>query len=258
MRLYVVIEETVFFHPQFMEDLIKQCSDKDVEIVGASLVTAAKKANNIERYMIEHFYYLKISEMWKMGLEQVKAILLSKVDKKHNYTVRSVLERYDIPYEEVRYNINTDEHIKYISATEPDVILSSQPLYFGKRLLELPKVCCINRHSGLLPRNGGLWPGFQAVRKGETETGVSVHTMEKTIDAGIVLSQVKVKINPGETVWNIYKECFSKSGDAVMDALSKIRRGDYTPVDNGFIREYYSFPTKEHWKEFRRRGGRYV
>lgn len=57
-----------------------------------------------------------------------------------------------------------------------DVIISSQSLYFGKKILEIPVLCCINRHSGLLPNNGGLWPGFQAVRKGEPETGVSVHT----------------------------------------------------------------------------------
>ena len=168
------------------------------------------------------------------------------------------MNHYQIPFEEVKYNINTDDHIAYIESKKPDVILSSQSLYFEKRILEIPKKCCINRHSGLLPRNGGLWPGFQAVRKGETETGVSVHTMEKTIDAGVILSQVRVPIKEGETVWNIYKECFEKSADAVIEALKKISENDYSSIDNGYEREYYSFPSKEQWQEFRKRGGKYV
>ena len=208
--------------------------------------------------MIEHFYYLKLSEMLKMGLSQVKYVFLDCFDKKHNYTVRSVLEHYNIPYEEVKYNINTDEHLRYISKTKPDVILSSQSLYFWEKIFELPKICCINRHSGLLPHNGGLWPGFQAVRKGETEVGVSVHTMEHTIDAGIILSQIRIPVREGETVWEIYKDCFEKSAEVVMMAIDKIENDDYLPVNNGYEREYYSFPTKERWKEFRCRGGKYV
>jgi methionyl-tRNA formyltransferase len=255
MKVYLVVEETVFFHPQFVENLIINCKD---EIVGASLVTAVKKKNNIERYMIEHFYYLHLSEIFIMGILQIRYMILSKLDKKKRYTVRSVLNHYQIPFEEVKYNINTDDHIAYIESKKPDVILSSQSLYFGKRILEIPKKCCINRHSGLLPRNGGLWPGFQAVRKGETETGVSVHTMEKTIDAGVILSQVRVPIKEGETVWNIYKECFEKSVDAVIEALKKISENDYSSIDNGYEREYYSFPSKEQWQEFRKRGGKYV
>lgn len=255
MKIYLVVEETVFFHPQFVENLIQLCKD---EIVGASLVTAVKKQNNIERHMIEHFYYLRPSEILRMGMAQIKNIVLNIIDKKNRYTVKSVLKHYNIPFEKVKYNINVKEHLNYIRSFNPDVILSSQSLYFGKQLLKLPKKCCINRHSGLLPRNGGLWPGFQAMRKGEAETGVSVHTMEAAIDAGIILSQIRIKIEPGETVWNIYEECFKRSAEAVIEALNKIRIDDYTPIENGYEREYYSFPTKEQWKEFRYRGGRYV
>ena len=184
--------------------------------------------------------------------------LKNKIDRKKIYSVRRVLEKYGIPYEDVRFDINTEDHIRFIKEKDPDIILSSQSLYFGREILALPRICCINRHSGLLPRNGGLWPGFQAVRKGEKETGVSVHTMEAQIDSGVVLSQIKVPVRAGETVWDIYKECFKVSSKAVMIALDKIRDHDYARADCGYRREYYSFPTKEQWKEFRLRGGKYI
>ncbi len=255
MRIYLVVEETVFFHPEFVKEFLDRTKD---EIVGASLVTAVKKKSNIERYMISHFYYLTCPEIWKMGTRQIKQLAADKWDPSAPHSVRRVLEEYRIPYERVKYDINTDEHLSYIENRRPDVILSSQSLYFGKRLLSIPSRCCINRHSGLLPRNGGLWPGFQAVRKGETETGVSIHTMESRIDDGIVLSQIRIPIRYGETVWDIYRECFKRSAEAVLEALDKIRKSDYSPVENGYEREYYSFPTKVHWREFRERGGRYV
>ena len=255
MKVFILIEETVFFHPEFMQDFLQNTVD---EVVGAVLVTKAPKKNDIERYMMTHFYYLQPTEILKLGWNKVKFTILDRLDKERPHTVRRVLEEHHVPYIEVQNNINTPEYLNYIRKTEPDVILSSQPLYFGSELLNIPKLCCLNRHSGLLPKNGGVWPGFQAVRKGESETGVSVHTMASQIDAGVVLSQISVTIHPGESVWDIYEECFAKSAQAVMDALDKVRKGDYTAVENSFTREYYSFPTRTQWKEFRQHGGRYV
>lgn len=55
----------------------------------------------------------------------------------------------------------------------------------------------------------------------------------------------------------MYKECFEKSVDTVIEALKKIRENDYSSIDNGYEREYYSFPSKEQWQELRKRGGKY-
>lgn len=253
MRLFIVIDETVFFHPEFLDDLIKKTNDI---VVGAAVVMRVPKKNNIERYMTSHFWYLRPSEIAKLSWRKAKLKIMSFDRKPHS--VREVFKKYGIGFLEVRNNINDVNVLSYIRNFEPDVIISSQSLIFEDELLSIPKKCCLNRHSGLLPRNGGLWPGFQAIRKGESETGVSVHTMERKIDAGIVLSQIRVPICESETVWEIYRRCFEKSADAILMALEKIRNNDYSPVDRGLEREYYSFPTKEQWKEFRRRKGRYV
>lgn len=255
MRIVLVVDETCFFHPQFVEDFLKRTKD---EVTGVCLVTGVKKKSNIERYLITHFYYLRLDEMVKLGYRQIKYLFLDKIQTQTSYTVKSVLKKAGINYKIVKYNINTEENLNYIKKCRPDVILSSQSLYFGKKILGIPAVCCINRHSSLLPENGGMWPGFQAVRKGAKETGVSVHIMTPDIDGGDVLSQRKVKINEGRSLWDIYEECFRLSVDAVLEALDKIRCQDFTPIDSGRVKDYYSFPTHSQWKEFRRRKGRYV
>jgi len=255
MRVFIIIDETVFFHPDFISDFIKRTPD---EVVGACLVTKVGKKNNIEQYMVRNFYHLYLSEIMGLGMSKIRLMLKSVFDRSRDYTVKSVFNRNHIPFRNVEYKLGTRENIDYIRSFEPDVIVSSQSLYLNEEVLSIPKKCCINRHSGLLPRNGGLWPGFQAVRKGEEYTGTSIHTMTTEIDGGQVLSQIPVRIYPGETLWKIYEECFRVSSTALLEALDKIRKDDYTPVINGYEKEYYSFPTDAQWKEFRSHGGRYI
>lgn len=153
MKVFIVIDETTFFHPQFLEGFLKRTPD---EIVGACLVTKILPKNNLERDMIKRFYNLRPSEIFLLGYNKIKYLLLDVIDKKNCYTVRSVLKKYNIPFIDTEYNINQEKYINYIRECAPDVLVSSQSLYIGKTILDIPKICCINRHSGLLTRNGEL------------------------------------------------------------------------------------------------------
>jgi len=139
-----------------------------------------------------------------------------------------------------------------------DVIISSNPLYFGKEILSIPSKCCINRHSALLPSYGGLWPVFQAFRSGEKYVGVSVHIMDKKIDAGCVLSYKKIEIGKGDSLADLYEKCFDISAELVCDALDKIRSANYASPEEQFSPSYFSFPTKSHWVQFRKMNGRFI
>lgn len=57
---------------------------------------------------------------------------------------------------------------------------------------------CVNTHPALLPK----FPGGHAIRDalaaGESETGATVHWVDRGVDTGPVLAQVKVPIEPGD------------------------------------------------------------
>ncbi len=252
MRVFFIVDETCFFHPEFIEGVLTRGQDT---FVGAALVTRSK--NSPERYVTQHFYELYPSEIWKLGWKKIGCMLSERFFGK-THSVRKVLQTHKLPFFTVRDTINTPVLRARIAAFEPDVIVSSNPLYFGKKLLALPRIACINRHSSLLPNNGGVWPGFQAVRKGESVTGVSVHTMTPVIDEGVVLDVRVTPICEGESLTDIYARCFALSVDAVLGALDKLRAGDLTPVETPWPHNYYSWPTHEQWKEFRAHGGRYI
>jgi methionyl-tRNA formyltransferase len=253
MKLFLIIDETHFYQPNFVAELINKT---DHEIVGAALVTKVLPKSDLERYMIRNFLFLRFSELVKLGTKKLSLQLKNRFQKKSKgaktfYSVRKVYEHFNIEYFEVEYDINKPVYLNKIKEKQPDIIVSSNSTIFGDELLNIPKYC-INRHSALLPSYGGLWPVFQAVRKNEKKVGVSVHTMEKKIDKGILLSQTVVPIEKGDTVDTLYQKCFQCSADTVLNAIKKIDENDVTALKNNCAASYYSFPKKYQWKQFRK------
>ena len=259
MRFFLVIDETSFYHPDFVADFLRRTPD---EIVGAARVTKVPPKHNIEEYLRRNWRRMRFAEMAELAmLKYGKACLDVVVPNKKTgrfYSIRSVYETFGVDYFDVCWDINKPEYLERIRASSPDVIVSSNSLIFKNELLSIPRVCCVNRHSALLPSNGGLRPVFQAYRKGEPYTGVTVHTMEPAIDKGVVLAQRSVPIEKEATLAQLHERCYALSADVLLDTLEKVRNNDFSPLENDFSPSYFSFPTSEHWGEFRSRGGRFI
>ena len=174
------------------------------------------------------------------------------------FSVRNVLRRNAVPYIEVETSINAEPVLDFIGDARPDVILSSNSLIFKGPLLDLPSRCCINRHTALLPAFKGILPAFYAIATGQKETGVSIHTMTEAIDEGVVLAQWRTPIARGDTLWSLYKRCFEASAPLSIEALDKIRNGDFSTAPLSEPPSYYSFPTADDWRAFRANGGRFI
>lgn len=57
----------------------------------------------------------------------------------------------------------------------------------------------VNIHPSLLPRHPGLDTHARVLAAGETETGCTVHLVTEEVDAGRILAQAKVAVEPGDT-----------------------------------------------------------
>jgi methionyl-tRNA formyltransferase len=250
LRVFLAIEETTHFHPEFVEDVLRNTSD---DIVGAALVVWTPPQANLNRYLLRHWYQLRPSEALRLAWRTYT----SKRDVIAP-NVRSVLQNYEIPFFEVTEDINYSHYVDRIRAFDPDVILSSQAHVFDADLIAAPRLCCLNRHASLLPAYGGLWAPFHAYRCGETETGVTIHTTTNEIDQGVSIAQRRVPCHDDDTLLGLYAKCFQESADAVLDALDKVRNGDFSPCATSGPASYYSYPTRDEWRSFRSRGGRLI
>lgn len=246
MRLFFVLDESIY-HPAFLQEFLQRTRDK---VVGAALVTKIPEKNDVERYLLKNWRLFRLGEIVKMGLAKAGMKIKGK-------SVKAVLKKFGIAFFEVEQDINRKQYLERIAESKPDVIVSSNPLIFGQEILEIPSICCLNRHSALLPAYRGVLPVFQAVRKGERFVGASIHTMQKSVDRGKVLAQKKVEIKEEDSLHSLYSKCFEASVDALLKAVDKVRKRDFSTV-GGNRPSYYSWPIEEQWKEFREKGGRII
>ena len=97
-----------------------------------------------------------------------------------------------------KINSLTTNH--YSLTTRPDfLIVVSYGQILSQEILDWPTVAAINVHPSLLPLLPGATPLQHAILYGLPESGVTVQRMIKELDAGPILSQLSVPLEPSET-----------------------------------------------------------
>ena len=86
------------------------------------------------------------------------------------------------------------------------------------QLLACAKIAALNMHGSLLPKYRGRAPVNWAILHGETETGATLHVMEAKPDAGDIVGQSAVSIDPNETA----TEVFGKVSQAAVTVITQV------------------------------------
>lgn len=71
--------------------------------------------------------------------------------------------------------------------------------FVSQRILDLPKLKCINLHASLLPKLRGGAPIHWAILNQEKETGITIMYMARKMDAGDIIVQQSLPISTMET-----------------------------------------------------------
>jgi methionyl-tRNA formyltransferase len=259
LKVFVIIDETPFFHPNYLSRLMTDCPEFHICGVGR---VKTPRGGALNRYMLRNLGRLSIREVFLLGLRKIwyltKGALPDFISGNFRASIASVCKQNKTPCFAVD-QINDRAFLEQVRKFSPDVILSSNELIFGEELLRIPKHCCLNRHSSLLPSYGGILPVFRAIQFGESHTGVTIHKMLPEIDKGDIVAQKAVTIYKGDTLFKLYKYCFDLSFSATREALNTVRSNHQdTPPPLEIEPSYYSYPKKEDWKEFRANGGRFI
>ncbi|KEO81955.1 methionyl-tRNA formyltransferase [Tumebacillus flagellatus] len=97
-----------------------------------------------------------------------------------------------------------------------------------KRLLDMPRLGCINVHASLLPRWRGGAPIHRAIIEGDKESGVTIMRMVMALDAGDMISRVVVPIDEEDTAESLFHKLSEKGSDLLIETLPKIEAGTIT------------------------------
>lgn len=156
----------------------------------------------------------------------------------------------DITGIEVRHphNFKSIEDIESFENLNLDVaIVAAYGMLLPQVILDAPKFGCINIHPSLLPRWRGPTPIQSTIWQGDEEAGVSVMSLEKSMDTGPIIAQESVRItsqtnfeNLNVTLWKVgTKLLYNALGD-----LSETQKLSNTPQSDEGV-SYCKLLTKE-------------
>lgn len=104
---------------------------------------------------------------------------------------------------------NSDCMLQFLKSQEPDLIILAGFLWkIPENIVECFRHKIINIHPALLPKFGGKGMFGEHVHRavkenGETETGITIHYVTKNYDEGAIIVQVKIKVDPKDSVSSI-------------------------------------------------------
>lgn len=120
------------------------------------------------------------------------------------------------------------EVVRTLESVKPDLILSwFWPKKIPASVLALAPAYGV--HPSLLPRWRGPDPFFWAIRRGDTETGVSLHELDAEYDTGRVVAQRRVPIAAADDGWTLAKKLDRPSLALLLELVERRARGE-TPA----------------------------
>lgn len=128
-------------------------------------------------------------------------------------------------------NFREEEAVQTLAALQPDVIaVVAYGRILPQKVLDIPKLGCVNIHASLLPQYRGSAPYQWAVLDGLKETGVTAQHMAAKMDAGDIIDVAKTPIGENETAGELLDRLAVLGAELLSRTLTKFRNG--TAVGN--------------------------
>jgi methionyl-tRNA formyltransferase len=99
------------------------------------------------------------------------------------------------------------------------------------KVLESPRLGCLNVHASMLPRWRGAAPLQRAIEAGDLETGVTIMLMDEGLDTGPMLAMASVQINESTTTAQLHDQLAGLGGPLLVETLKKLNDGSAKPVN---------------------------
>jgi len=161
--------------------------------------------------------------------------------------------------------LRSAEEINHLASLKPDVIVvAAYGQILKEAILNLPPYGCLNIHPSLLPQYRGVSPVTAAIRNGDEFSGVSIMQLDKGVDTGPVLGQVKVRLADWDTTGTLTEKLSSIGGQLLIELLPRLIAGKLVPTpQDGKLASYtkklekadgeinWSKPAVEIWRQVR-------
>jgi methionyl-tRNA formyltransferase len=248
LRVLFVTEDDPLYVIRFFEVFLDEYPDDEIEIVGITVDEAFHEPITRTARRMLGFY-------GPVGfLRQGAAFAMTKV---RGASIEKLAARHAIPRVPAR-SVNDADYVERVRELAPDVIVSvAAPEIFRGEILGVPRLGCINIHSGRLPVYRGMMPNFWQLLRGERVAVVTVHEMAERLDAGRVLGTLEFPLRERDSLHRVITGTKREGARLMIEVLRRMRRGETTPVPVDMTgASYFSFPKPADVGGFKARGHR--
>jgi methionyl-tRNA formyltransferase len=248
LTIFLITEEDPIYVIEFFRVFFSEYPTTELELCGITIEQPFHES--IGRTFRRMLRFYGVRDAMRQGLWFISA-------RVRGDSINALAVSAGVPVLPTR-SINDPEFIKQLRAKAPDVIVSvAAPEIFRPELLNVPRLGCINVHSGRLPNYRGMMPTFWQMLHAEQAVTITVHKMAHKLDAGDVLATQSFPLKKSDSLDRVIKATKREGARLLIRALRDIRNGNAQPIPLDMAGAgYFSFPKPSDVREFRRRGHR--
>ncbi len=127
-------------------------------------------------------------------------------------------------------SLKTAESVNRLAEYRADLmVVVAYGLILPRKVLDTPRLGCLNIHASLLPRWRGAAPIQRAILAGDEETGVTIMKMDEGLDTGPVLLRRPLSIGEEETAGHLHDRLAQLGAEAIVTAIHEWTSGQIEP-----------------------------
>ncbi|WP_375469000.1 methionyl-tRNA formyltransferase [uncultured Nostoc sp.] len=145
--------------------------------------------------------------------------------------VKAIATAHNLPVwqpERVKKDTETLTQLKQLDADVFVVVAYGQIL--SSKILDIPKLGCINVHGSILPKYRGAAPIQWCLYNGERETGITTMLMDVGMDTGAMLQIATTPIGLLDNAQDLAERLAVIGGDLLVETLLKLERQEIQPI----------------------------
>ncbi|MEH2006130.1 methionyl-tRNA formyltransferase [Nostoc sp.] len=155
--------------------------------------------------------------------------------------VKAIATAHNLPVwqpERVKKDTKTLTELKQSNADVFVVVAYGQIL--SSKILNMPKLACINVHGSILPKYRGAAPIQWCLYNGEKETGITTMLMDVGMDTGAMLQIATTPIGLLDNAQDLADRLAAIGGDLLVETLLKLERKEIQPIPQDNLAATYA------------------
>ncbi|MBM3633164.1 MAG: methionyl-tRNA formyltransferase [Alphaproteobacteria bacterium] len=144
--------------------------------------------------------------------------------------VHQFAEQWEIPIYTPKSLKGEAEQTEFAAHKADLAIVIAYGLILPQKILDAPRLGCLNVHASLLPRWRGAAPIHRAIEAGDLETGITIMKMDVGLDTGPMLLKKNISIDAHTTATNLHDALSNMGGPLLLEALEAYAAGTLQPT----------------------------